>query len=69
MGEGLVRATAAAAKGVAHVKLVKQPNPLEVHIKCDHCGVVMVYNLPSSIPDMTKFIKNSEKAHANCAKP
>lgn len=65
MGKGLVRAVAATVKR-ENVILVKQPDDKKVVVQCQACGVQLSYELPSDIPGLTRWLKQTEKAHSTC---
>lgn len=67
MGEGLVRATVAAAKKSDHIVIVKQPDPKVVILECTRCGVRGNIDLPLDIPKFTQAVKRMEKEHLECA--
>lgn len=67
MGEGLIRATVAAAKRTEHVIIVRQPDHAKIVLQCQGCGLAKTLHLPVSIPALTKFTKGMEKEHINCS--
>ena len=66
MGEGMIRAVAGTVNRSPHVVLEKQPDHMKVAVKCNHCGVTMILDLPAPIPKLTKFLKKCEKDHKDC---
>jgi hypothetical protein len=65
MGAGMVRAVVATVKR-KNMMLVKQPNSMIVVVRCRACEQTMTHRLPSSIPDLTKFVRKAEHEHRNC---
>ena len=67
MAEGLQRAVAATAISRSkHTRLVHQSDPQKIVVQCEACSIQQSYGLPSDIPNLTKWLKQFDKAHSKC---